>query len=211
MKPVSRAALKAIVASLIVAAACVFFISTIRNSAAYHVDTSDLSGWKLVMEPGATAFIALEPPPKLSDELFRQAVQRTRARLVAPEHPSVPLVLQSEYEDSLQGVLSTEDVMNLAHDTGVDTATFKPVCIARHSGTTSGQAREMWFALFESPKFDQFRVQLSPLFPEHAGAAPFDPNTLRPILAIGATDDGFARWLPITVGATDCRDSLRVD
>jgi hypothetical protein len=211
VKPVSRGALKASVASFAVAGICVLFLSTIRNSSPYRVNASELSGWKLVMEPGGTAFIALEPPAKLSADLFRQAVQRTRATLVAPEHPSVPLVLQSEYEDSLQGVLSTEDIKNLSRDTGVDTATFRPVCMARHRDTTAGRPRELWFVVFESPKFDQFRLQLSPLFPEHAGAAPFDPNTLRPILAIAATDDGFERWWPITLGPTDCRDSMHVD
>jgi hypothetical protein len=211
VKPVSQGRLKAGIASVAVAAVCLLFISTLPRSAPYRIGAARLSGWKLVMEPGGTAFIALQPPPELSADLFRQAVQRTGMALVAPEHPSIPLILQSEYEDSLQGVLSTEDVVNLARDTGVDTAPFKPVCIARRSDTSSGRPRDLWFAVFESPKFDQFRLQLSPLFPEQAGAAPFEPTTLSPVLPIAGTDDGFARWWPIATAPADCLDSVRID
>src|SRR5258705_8700547 len=96
VKPVSQGRLKASIASVAVAAVCLLFISTLPRSGPYRIGAARLSGWKLVMEPGGTAFIALQPPPELSADLFRQAVQRTGMALVAPEHPSIPLILQSE-------------------------------------------------------------------------------------------------------------------
>ena len=57
----------------------------------------------------------------------------------------------------------------------------------------------MFFVVFSAPAFDEFRQQLTPLFPEHGGWGVFDPVALRPVLTIAATDREFGiRW-PLAV------------
>ena len=104
----------------------------LRTRGPYNVEARELSGWKLVRgEPGDSALLALEPPVPLAAELFRQVLGRRGPALVPPAHPSVPLVLESEYADSLQGALSIEDILNLADDAGLTEARFEPVCLGQ--------------------------------------------------------------------------------
>jgi hypothetical protein len=144
----------------------------------------------------------------LTADLFRQAVEHSGPSLIAPPKPTVPLVLTDENADSLQGVLTIVDIMNLARDAGVESARFEPVCVIERSAPPDRPGHVL-VAVFDSPNFEQFRLQLSPLFPEHAGAAPYLPDALRPILTIAATDDRFSRWWPMSIEPrTECSDSL---
>jgi hypothetical protein len=119
----------------------------------------------------------------------------------------VPLVLADEYSDSLQGALSIQDIVNVGEGVGLDTARFEPVCIAeRHR--ESGD--ELYFAVFDAPLFDQFRYELTPLFPEQAGSGIYYPPAVRLIMAVAATSKDFDRWWPIGVNPhADCTVSLR--
>ena len=203
-------ALKASVAALVVVGLSWLLAKAIRNRGPYSIDGAALSGWTLVRGgPGDPALVALQPPSPLSAALFQQLLRRAGPSLVAPERPSVPLVLQSEYADSLQGVLSVEDVLDVARDAGVEAARFEPICMGRRE-SADGRSGRLFFVLFEAPAFDRFRDQLTPLFPEHTGAFPYDPKALHPILTIAATDRESARWWPIMVDQrTDCQASLR--
>lgn len=196
-----------------VAVVCAALVGTIRYSGPYRVEARELSGWKIVKgEPSGPALVALEPPSALTRGLFRQAVEHARPALVAPAQPSVPLVLRDEYSDSLQGVLTIGDIIDLARDAGVETTRFEPVCVIERRHSSAGGEGQLVMAIFDSPSFERFRQQLSPLFPEQAGAAPFDPNALRPILTIGASDDKFGRWWPLVVEPrTDCSDTLLIE
>ena len=207
-----RASVKSAAVAAFLIAVCLLFVSTIRYSGAYRIDNTELSGWQLVPgQPGGPALLALKPPQKLTADLFRQAVEHSGSSLVAPPEPSVPLVLTDEYSDSLQGVLTLGDIMNLARDAGVETARFEPVCVIDRTAP-SDRPGHVLVAVFDSPSFEQFRVQLSPLFPEHAGAAPFVPDALRPILTIAATDNGFSRWWPMIIEPrTECSETLRAE
>jgi len=211
VSPSHKTALKAGLAALVVAALGWLVVRTVRGRGPYHVERVELSGWKLVAAgPDDAALVALVPPPPLSTDLFQQLFQRTGQALVAPTHPTVPLVLRTEYADSLQGVLSTEDIIDTARDAGIETARFEPVCLGQHRGSGSRES-DVYFVLFEAPAFDDFREKLTPLFPEHAGAFPYEPKALSPILTIAATDREFARWWPLAVKTDlDCRASLRV-
>lgn len=204
-----RERVKTAAITALVAVVCALLVSRIPFSARYRIEAADLSGWKLVTgEPDGPALVALQPPKNLVSDLFRQATEHSKPALVAPPQALVPLVLRDEYSDSLQGVLSTEDIMDLARDAGVETARFEPVCIIERQ--TGSAAR--FIALFDSPSFERFRLQLSPLFPEHAGAAPFDPNALRPMLTIAATDAAAARSWPSGVEpTTECNNALSVN
>lgn len=201
------------VAVLVVAALSWLIVRALRPRGPYSVDAAALSGWTLVTgEPGGPALIALQPPPQFSAALFQQVSQRTGLSLVAPSRPSVPLVLQTEYEESLQGVWSVDDIMRLARETGLDGARFEPVCLGLHTDSRVASSGQLFFVVFQAPAFVDFRQRLTPLFPEHGGSGTFDPPALRPILTIAATDRGFARWWPITVNQqSDCQASLRTN
>jgi hypothetical protein len=175
------------------------------------VDAITLAGWTLVTgEPGGPAPVALQPPSQLSSVLLQQLSQRTRQSLMAPARPSVPLVLQAEYAESLQGVWSVDDIVRLARETNLETTRFEPICIGQHTESASGQTHLLFFVVFSAPAFDEFRRQLTPLFPEHGGWGVFEPVALRPVLTIGATDREFGRWWPLAVEQrTDCQASLR--
>jgi len=196
----------AAIAIVVVAALLLLFI---RGRGPYNVEAKELSGWTLVRgEPGDPALVALQPPAPLAAELFQQVLGRRGPALVAPAHPSVPLVLQSEYSDSLQGAFSVEDILDLARDAGVTDARFEPVCM----GQRRESSQQLFYVVFTAPAFNAFRDQLTPLFQEHAGAVPYDPALLRPILTVAATDQRLAHWWPIAFdAAADCESSLQVD
>lgn len=205
---VHRHTLAAACAIVAIAVIAWFAVRAIRSRGPYRVEDKELSGWTLVEgEPGDTAVVALRPPMPLAAELFQQILGRRGPTLVAPAHPSVPLVLQSEYSDSLQGVFSVEDIMDLARDAGVTDARFQPVCMGRRQTA----AQELFYVVFAATAFTDFRDHLTPLFPEHGGAVPYDPGALRPILTVAATDAEFTRWWPIPFDEhQDCQAALQV-
>ena len=176
----------------------------------YKVDAALLSGWKLeAAPPGNPAVVEAKPPSRLLEELFRQVSRRTNHQLVPADRAAVPLVLTDEYSDSLQGALSVQDIISVGEGVGLDTARFEPVCIAeRHRDN----GEELYYAVFDAPLFDQFRYELTPLFPEQAGAGIYYPPAVRLIMAVAATSKDFDGWWPIGVNPQDdCSVSLRSD
>jgi hypothetical protein len=196
----------------VLTAVSLLLVRSLRGRGPYDVESVELSGWTLeASPPGEPALVALRPPAPLSTSLFQQLFKRTGEALVAAPRPSVPLVLREEYADSLQGVLTVEDIVDTARDVGLESARFEPVCLGRRRASAGGRADELFFVVFNAPLFDRFRDQLTPLFPEHAGAFPYEPKALRPILTIAGSDREFARWWPIAVKTElDCLASFRV-
>jgi hypothetical protein len=185
-----------------------FIAREVLSRTPYQVDEELLSGWTLAAAPpGDPAVVEAKPPSRLLEELFRQVSQRTNHALVPPDRAAVPLVLADEYSDSLQGALSVQDILSVGEGVGLDTARFEPVCIAeRHRE----DGDELFFAVFDAPLFDQFRYELTPQFPEHAGSGIYHPPAVRLIMAVAATSKDFDRWWPIGVNPqNDCSVSLR--
>jgi hypothetical protein len=203
----TRLEIGAVVVAVALLGGLAFF--AIRGRGPYSVEAKELSGWTLVRgEPGEPALVGLQPPAPLPTELFNQVLGRRGPALVAPAHPMVPLVLQSEYSDSLQGAYSIEDILDLARDTGVADARFEPVCV----GQRKDSSQQLFYVVFSAAAFDTFRDRLTPLFQEHAGAVPYDPSLVRPILAVAATDQKFIHLWPVAFNpAADCESSLQVD
>jgi hypothetical protein len=177
----------------------------------YQVDEELLTGWTLAAAPpGDPAVVEAKPPARLLEDLFRQVSRRSDHTLVAPARAAVPLVLAGEYSDSLQGVLSVEDILSVGHDVGLDDVRFEPVCIGERHRESANVSEELYFAVFEAPQFDKFRFELTPLFPEHAGSGVYDPPALRLILAVAATSKDFDHWWPLGINPQqDCSVSLR--
>jgi hypothetical protein len=170
-----------------------FLVKTIRERRPYAVADRELSGWKVIAGPPGGAVVALQPPPELAANLFREISRRTKEPLVAPDQPLVPLVLPDEYADSLQGVLSVDDIIEIAKGAGLDATRFEPVCVARSSDSQSGRVEELFSAIFEAPAYADFRQQLTPMFPEHAGSVTYEPAALHLMLPVAATDRELAR------------------
>jgi hypothetical protein len=123
----------------------------------------------------------------------------------------MPLVLAEEYAASLQGVLSVDDIVAIARDAGLESARFEPICLAQYTRSAPGDAGELLFVLFDSPRFDRFRQKLVPLHQEHGGTAAFEPAALRPVLAVGSTDRSFKLWPATVDGRADCRAPIELD
>ena len=120
-------------------------------------------------------------------------------------------MLQEEYSEGLQGVWSLDDILKLARESNLETSRFEPVCIGRHRESTRGDEHQMFFVVFASPAFEEFRQQLTPLFPEHGGWGVFNPAALRPVLTVASTNREF-RFRPLAVEQrTDCLASLRIN
>ena len=188
------------------------FITSLRdtNSAPYDVDLAALSSWTLIVGDGADpGVIGLQPAPEFSSDLFRQVFQRTMQSLAAPSPPAIPLVLQGEYAESLQGVMSVDNMLQIARLVGLQEARFDPVCVGVLRRTDSGRTSELYFVLLSSPTFDEFRQRLTPAFPEHAGTKPFDPGAIRAMLPIASSDKSLSRWFPAEIDPErDCQAPL---
>jgi hypothetical protein len=168
------------------------------DTARYHIPDATLSNWTLVTSDGTDPWIVgVQPPEGLTSSLFNEVTRRSRAHLVAPPHPALPLVLRSEFEEGLQGVYGTDTVLRLAHEAGIENAAFTPTCLAHQRRDGPSGTADMYFVPFESEAFNQLRVGLLPAQPEHAGIGIYDPATLSPVLIVAASDPDFERWLPL--------------
>jgi hypothetical protein len=148
----------------------------------------------------------------LTDELYEQVSSRNGSSLAAPEQPIVPLVLRDEFDTSLMGVLSAEDIVDIARQSGIESASFEPVCMAEHADASGDATERMFFVLFDAPEFAEARAQLILMHPEHGGAVEFDPAALSPILTVAATDDQFARWWRLLPhDESDCQIAMRTE
>jgi hypothetical protein len=191
------------------------FIRTLRNanSAPYSADGAFLTNWRIVTgqnrEPGV---VSLQAPSQLTADLFRQLFERTMQSLAAPARPTVPLVLQGEYDESLQGVHSVDNIVNIAREAGLESARFNVVCMAQRHESAPGRNAQLFFVVLESPAFTRFRHQLMPTQPEHGGTgAPYEPAALRPVLVVASTDQDFGRWFPLKVDQErDCRAPINL-
>jgi len=169
-----------------------------------------LAGWALVASDGTDPWVvALKPPDPLSSTLFTEASRRAGRTLVAPPHSAMPLVLRSEFDDSLQGVYGTDSVLRIARDAGIQDEAFDPVCLAHRTADGPAGRADVYFVPFTSSAFNQMRIDLTPAEPEHAGIGVYDPGALTPLLIVGASGAHFDRWFPLPFDPrSDCVASL---
>ena len=181
----------------------------------FIVAREDLAPWSLVLGPDNDAlgsWLALRPPQPLAPPLGRQVFTRGGESVRYPNPASLPLLLRSEFDRALAGVLTPDMVMNLARWAGLELATFEPVCMAYRRVSEPGATRGIYFVLFDAPAFDQFRQQVAEaLRRARGGASQFDPAALSPVLIIAGLDDNFSRWLPLRANPdVDCLAPIEV-
>ena len=190
------------------------FLRTVQNTIAepYVIDDASLSGWTLALaetRQPSPALITLQPPGGLVPDLFQQIFRRTMESMTTPGQPAMPVVLQSEFVTTLREVLSPEEILAAARQSGLEDARFNLVCMAVRREPAAGRTRQLYFVVFEAPAFLRFRQTLARLYVGGGGADEFDPAGLDLVLPVASSDADFAGWWPLEVDrATDCQAPL---
>ena len=194
-----------VVAVLLVVLGWLFW-QTVQDSLSepYVIDPGLVAEWRLAlrepMQSGA-GLLTLQPTDQLRAELFQQIFTRTMESMTSPAEASMPIVLHSEYRDTLGTVLSPDDILEAAEEAGLSDATPIPVCIGVARETGTGGSRQLYFALFDVPEVDRFRQDLARQYADGDGERSFDPGELALAVPIAASDGNFASWWPLDVRA----------
>ncbi len=180
----------------------------------FTLEREGLAPWSLVSEPDRDAlgaWLALRPPTQLTPPLGRQIFARAGESIHYPNPPSMPLILRSEFDVALTGVMTPDAVTSLARTAGLESPTFEPRCMGRRRVSEPGSTRSVYFIVFDAPAFGQFRQAVAVQLRGTGGSSPFDPAALSPVLIVAATDENFRRWLPIRVNPdADCMAPIEV-
>lgn len=188
-----------------------WFLTHRVDSSPVAVAPPELEHWALVTSDGTDPWVVgVAPPASLTTRLLAEARKRSGVALVPPAHPAVPLVLRTEFDDSLQGAFGVDAIQRMAADAGLNAdRAFEPVCLAHRTVRGRAGDAELYYVPFLSDAFNQLRVALMPEHPEQAGIGMYDPGLLTPILIVGASEDSFDRWWPLRVDPErDCEAPL---
>lgn len=191
------------------------FVRSVRDTRAepYTVRPAHLQDWTFVVEPGnapTSVLIALRLPREIGSSLFRQLFSRAAESFNGPSVPTVPLLLQDEFNRSFAGEATSGELLAVAREAGLDApGAFRPRCMAYRRDSAPGVTRQLYFVLFEAPAFEQFRRQIA------ARAVPgtgFRPEALSPVMFVAASEADFNRWLPVRAEAdSECVAPVRVE
>ncbi len=207
---------KAVIALAALAVLGGLFWWTVQSSLAepYAVDAGLVSDWTLAMPggPGAGAgLVVLQTSDQLRAELFQQIFARTMESMMSPPTAAVPLVLVTEFRESLASALSPEEVLRVAEESGLPDAVPVPICIGVIRGTGAQSTRQLYYAIFETPEVGRFREALARRYAEAGGTAAFQPQGFPLVMPLAASDANFASWWPLDVSAAaDCQAPLVV-
>jgi hypothetical protein len=197
--------LKILVALAAVAGLGFVFLRTVRSSrsAPYVVPASSNGAWRLSVEKAdrpADPVLLLEPPSTLAHDLFDQVFKRSMESMAAPQLMGIPLVLASEVERAGAAGLSTDAILAMARDAGLEATPPVPRCMGHRRAPEPDTRQQIYFAIFDSPAFKDFRQRLG----VRLGAS-FDPDFVSPVLFIGVVESSIQRWVPMhTDVARDC-------
>lgn len=175
------------------------------RSAPYTVERDGVRGWTVVLNPPSspTVVLALRPALEMVSDLHNQVFLRAMESLVIPAEAGLPLVMRSEFTESLAGRTTLGALAAAARDAGLETATLTPRCLGYRRVSEPRSTRQVYFALFDIPEFSRFREELAGI--PGSAAAGFDPAGLSPVLIIAASDEVVGRWLPLRLQPdTDC-------
>lgn len=192
------------------------FLKTARDTIAapYAVEEAMLTGWKLVLtDPGqpGLSVLGLQPPPSLVPRLFDQVFKRTMESMMSPSVDILPVVLRSEFQSGLRGVLAPDELLQAARGAGLEEARLEAVCMGVKREPFVGRSRQIYFVLFEAPVVAAFRQQLGRVAAEGGASGAFAATPFDLVLPVGGSD-GFASWFPIAVDrAGDCQARVHHD
>jgi hypothetical protein len=196
-----------------VAALAVFgflFMRSIEDtrSTPYEIEAAHLQNWTLAIEPATEpgdSILALQAPPDLANNMFRQVFARAMESLNRPLLPGIPLLLKREFDSAFADRVTQEDLLAAAKAAGLDSLTLTPRCLGHQRVSAPGVTRQVFFVLFDAPAISQFRERLAMEADGAASRAGFDPASLSPVMLIAAAESTFGSWLPLRVNPdTDC-------
>ena len=186
----------------------VLFVRSAQSTRAepYDVPRDRLQHWTLAVEPASSpsgVLLALRPERELASALFNAVFARTGESMSGPVPAQMPLVLKSEVDARAAAAATPDALLALARESGLESATLQPACMAHRRISAPGITRQMYFVLFDVPAFTGFRQTLSVRLRD-AGAT-LDPAALSPTLIVAASDAMFSQWQPLRADAdTDC-------
>ena len=184
---------KSIVTLVVLAGLALLFAATLRNVTAepYTVHPENLREWVVELTPyqdSNGAILSLRPPAALSMGLFDQVFQRTMASFSTPATPAVPLILRREFDTALSGVISPEELIQLARGAELENTTLQPRCMSVYR-TSAGREQQLFFVLFDFPQFYEFRAKVSELLDSrNSEGKQFDPESLTAALLVAASE-----------------------
>jgi hypothetical protein len=194
--------LKVIIALVAVAVFAVLVVRSARNTLAqpFTIARQHLTEWTLALTPDDDALdslLSLTPKAEMMPPIGRELFVRMGESLHYPP-PAMPVVLRSEFQRAIAGVLTPEALLDAAREAGLESATFQPRCMARRRISAPGVLRGVYFLLFDLPQFAQFREQIAQRLRAAGGdASLFDPAALSPVLIAAALDGRVSGWLPL--------------
>ena len=194
--------LKVTIALVAVAALAVVFVRSARSTSArpFTVARQHLQGWTLTLAPAADPLgssISITPNAELMKPLARDLFERMGETLHYPP-PAMPVVLRSEFQRAMAGVLTREALLEAAREAGLESAAFQPRCMGRRRISAPGVVRGVYFVLFDLPPFTRFREQVAQRLRAAGGdASLFDPTALSPVLIAAGLDGDYNGWLPL--------------
>jgi hypothetical protein len=194
--------LKVTIALVAVAVLAALFIRSARSTSAqpFTIARPHLAGWTLSLAPEANALDSLlwiTPKAELMAPLGRELFARTGQSLHYPS-PAMPVVLRSEFQRAIAGVLAPATLLEAARQAGLESASFQPRCMARRRISAPGLLRGVYFLLFDLPQFVQFRQQVRQRLGDAGGdGSLFDPSALSPVVIAAALDGSFSGWMPL--------------
>jgi hypothetical protein len=177
-------------------------IDSVRSEP-YVIQRQYTEPWTLAIESATTAtspILVARPPEDFGSRLFDQIFERAMESMKGSFGGGVPLVLRGEYEQSLAGRYTPEALLELARAGGLDRTAFTPVCVSIKRVSEPGRTRQLYYVIFESPAFVEFRARLGREVAGQSSPA-FAPAALSPVLIVGGTEGDFDRWLPIAAAA----------
>ena len=177
------------------------FAATLRDVASepYIVRQDDLQRWTVEMSTRADPdgpLLVLRPPAALPISLFDQVFQRTMASFASPVEPGIPLILRREFEMALAGTMTSDELMSLARDVGLETTGLGPACMAVYR-TAEGREQQLFFVLFDHPQFARFRAEVSGLLASRGGdVSRFSTDAVTPALLVASSEGARIRQIP---------------
>ena len=194
--------LKVMIALVAVAVLGVLFVRSAQRTGAqaFTIPRAHLTGWTLTLAPDADPLgsaLSITPNAKLMRPLANDLFGRMGESLHYPP-PAMPVVLRSEFQRAMAGVLTPQALLNAAREAGLESARFQPRCMAQRRVSEPGIIRGVYFLLFDLPQFTEFREQVAQRV-RAAGreASLFDPAALSPVVIAADLDGSFSGWLPL--------------
>jgi hypothetical protein len=170
---------------------------------AYVVPQAHARHWRLSVEMATRPddpVLMLRPQSELVSDLFDQTFKRSMESMAAPETGGIPLVLQGEIERAGSERISPDELLAIARRAGLEANAPKPRCMAHRRGPAPHEREQLYFAIFQSESFRQFREAMR----DRLGAT-FDPEFVSPVLFVGLVESSLNRWLPLKVNPEkDC-------